>query len=101
MNYKINLILEELMKKIKLAELSLVAGCGKSGKTNFVVEMAKCAAKDGKQKVIFFSFPGYVTASASVTRPSFVLTETSFVCRQTSTPSCFKYCESVRITSEA
>ena len=55
MNYKINLILEELMKKIKLAELSLVAGCGKSGKTNFVVEMAKCAAKDGKQKVIFFS----------------------------------------------
>ena len=54
MNYKINLILEELMKKIKLAELSLVAGCGKSGKTNFVVEMAKCAAKDGKQKVIFF-----------------------------------------------
>lgn len=55
MIHNISSMIEELMKEIKPAELTLVAGFGKSGKTDFVVEMAKCAARDGKQKVLFFS----------------------------------------------
>ena len=48
-------MIEDVMRQIRLSELTMVAGFGKSGKTDFVVEMAKCAVKEGKQKVLFFS----------------------------------------------
>ena len=53
MIYGINLLIEKLMEEIEPAGLTLVAGPEKSGKTDLVVEMAKYAAKEEKQKVLF------------------------------------------------